>query len=102
MTYGQDRRRTPKNTTLIMDWIHIVIGVLIVLMAMIAFLNPEENQLLFPLIFLLAAILNLLNGVYRFRQSGHEKKKKALGIGQLVIALFLFLMVIISTVSIWG
>ncbi|MEG2350912.1 MAG: DUF6637 family protein [Hungatella sp.] len=102
MTYGQDRRRTPKNTTLIMDWIHIVIGVLIVLMALIAFLNPEENQLLFPLIFLLAAILNLLNGVYRFRQSGHEKKKKALGIGQLVIALFLFLMVIISTVSIWG
>ncbi|MEG0369029.1 MAG: DUF6637 family protein [Hungatella sp.] len=102
MTYGQDRRRTPKNATLIMDWIHIVIGVLIVLMALIAFLNPEENQLLFPLIFLLAAILNLLNGVYRFRRSGHEKKKKALGIGQLVIALFLFLMVIISTVSIWG
>ena len=77
MIDGQDTKKSPRNAALILDWIHIVIGFLVVLFAVIAFLNPEDNRVLFPLIFLLAAVLNLVNGVYQYRQSGRDKKKKA-------------------------
>lgn len=102
MIYGQEKHRSPRNITLIMDWVHIILGFFIVLMAVFAFLNPERNMALFPLIFLLAAGLNLLNGVHRYRQSGRNKKKKALGIGQLLIAASLLAIAVISAVSIWG
>lgn len=101
MIYGQERHRSPRNITLIMDWVHIILGALIVVMAVLAFLNPEGNMFLFPLIFLLAALLNLLNGIHRFKQSGRDKKKKALGIGYLVIAVLLLAISVISGVSIW-
>ena len=55
MIYGQDKKKSPRNAALILDWIHIVIGFLVVLFAVIAFLNPEDNRILFPLIFLRAA-----------------------------------------------
>lgn len=50
MIYGQDKKKSPRNAALILDWIHIVIGFLVVLFAVIAFLNPEDNRILFPLI----------------------------------------------------
>lgn len=102
MMYGQDKRKSPRNVTLIMDWVHIVIGVLIVVMAVIAFLDPEGYQVCFPLIFFLAAVLNIINGVYRYRQSGREKRRKVLAIGQLAIALALLGVAVVSAVSIWG
>lgn len=102
MIYGQEKHRTPRNITLIIDWLHIVLGFLIVLMAIITFLNPERYMFLFPFIFLLAAVLNLLNGIHRYRQSGRTKKKKMTAAGQLLIAAFLLVIAVISAVSIWG
>lgn len=101
MMYGQGRRKSPRNTTLILDWVHIIIGILVVAMAVIAFINPEDNMILFPLIFFLTAVLNTVNGIYRYRQSGRNKKKKVLALGLLVIALFLLMMAVISGLSIW-
>lgn len=101
MKHGQEKHRGPKNTTLVIDWIHIVLGFLIVLMAIVAFLNPESHMMLFPLIFLSAGLLNLSNGIFHYKKSGHNKKKKAGSIGQFLIALALFLMALISAVSIW-
>ncbi len=101
MIRGQGRRKSPRNTTLILDWLHIIIGVLVVAMAVIAFIDPENNMILFPVIFFLTAVLNTVNGVYRYRQSGRDKKKKALAIGLLTIAVFLLAMTVISGFSIW-
>ena len=101
MIYGQDKKKSPRNAALILDWIHIVIGFLVVLFAVIAFLNPEDNRILFPLIFLLAAVLNLVNGVYQYRQSGRDKKKKAGAVVPFVIAGFLLIVSVISAISIW-
>ena len=102
MRYGQQgRRRSPRNTTLILDWLHIVIGVCVVVMAVIAFINPENNMILFPVIFFLAAVLNIVNGVYRYRQSGRDKKKKFLSAGLLLAAVFLLAVTVISAISIW-
>ena len=67
MARVQGKRKSPRNTTLILDWLHIITGILVVAMAVTAFINPEDNMILFPVIFFLAAILNSVNGVYRYR-----------------------------------
>jgi len=99
--YGHEKRRSPRNSAIAMDWIHIIIGVLIVVLAVIVFLNPESNRILFPIIFLLAAVLDICNGTYKYRQSGRNKKKKAAAAGQFVVAGLLLVMTVISAISIW-
>ena len=99
--YGQGKKKNPRNSVLIMDWIHICIGLLVVILAVLAFLDPEANRFLFPIIFLLAAALNVINGIYRFRLSGREKKKKLAAFMQLLLAAVLVAVMIISAITIW-
>lgn len=99
--YGQGKKRNPRNTVLIMDWIHIGIGLLVVILAILAFLNPEDNRFLFPIIFFLAAVLNVVNGVYRFQLSGREKKKKLAAFMQLLLAVVLIAVMVVSAITIW-
>ena len=101
MRYRQARRNSPRNTSLILDWMHIIIGALVVVMAVAAFINQEINMILFPVIFFLAAVLNIVNGVYRYQQSGRDRRRKASAIGLMVIAVFLLAVMVISAVSIW-
>ena len=70
-------------------------------MAVAAFINPESNMILFPVIFFLAAVLNIVNGVYRYQQSGRDRRRKASAVGLMVIAVFLLAVMVISAVSIW-
>ena len=101
MKYGRARKTSPRSTTLILDWLHIIIGILVVAMAVIAFISPEEHMFLFPAIFFLAAVLNTVNGVYRYSQSGRNKRKKISAIGLLMIAVFLLVVMAVSAISIW-
>lgn len=96
-----ERGRNLRNASMMVDLIHIVLGIVIVVLAVISFLNPEENMLLFPIIFLLAAVLNLINGVFKIRLAGREKKKKVPGIVILLFAFLLLFLAVVSAVSIW-
>ena len=95
------KKRNPRNSVLMMDWIRIGIGLLVVILAILAFLNPEDNRFLFPVIFLLAAALNMINGIYRFRLSGREKKKKLAAVMQLLLAVVLMAVTVVSAITIW-
>lgn len=86
----------------ILDLLHIVVGIIIVVLAVISFLNAENNLVLFPVIFMLAAVLNLVNGWVKIRQSGRNRKKLAAGSGVLLFGVFLVLLSVISALSIWG
>lgn len=99
--YGQERKKGRRNASLVMDAVHIVIGALIVLLAVITFLNPEGNQILLPVIFALAAALNVFNGIYKFRISGRSAGKKAAAAAQLLLAVFLIAVSVVSAISIW-
>lgn len=100
--YGQEKRRNPHSSGLILDLVHIVIGVGIVILAVITFLNPEDHMLMFPAIFLLAALLNLIKGICRIREFGRNKKKRISGILEIALGAVLLALCIISAVSIWG
>lgn len=98
---GQEKSKRPRNTVLMLDMLHIVIGIAVVVLGVLAFLNPEGNQFLFPLIFICAAVLNGVNGIYRIRESGRDKKKRFAGISILIVAIVLLLLSVLSAVSIW-
>ncbi len=99
--YGQEKRKGHRNSALFMDIVHIVIGALVVVLAVIIFLNPEGNQILLPVIFILAAVLNVVNGIHRFIQSGRSAKKKAAAAAQLLLAALLTGVAVVSAISIW-
>lgn len=99
--YTQGRGKNIRNASMMLDMIHIVVGILIVVLAVILFLNPEEHMLLFPVIFFLAAALNCMNGIFKIRMNGREKKKKAAGIAALLFGGLLLALTVISAVSIW-
>lgn len=98
---GQEKKRNPRSAALILDLLHIVIGILVVICAILAFLDPEGNSILFPVIFWLAAVLNGVVGVFRVKMSGHDKKKQAGGAVQLLLAAILVILGALSAVSIW-
>ena len=47
-----------------LDAMHIIIGIAVVVMSVISFLDTERYMFLFPVIFFLAAGLNLATGKY--------------------------------------
>lgn len=99
--YIQERGRNLRNASMIVDLVHIVVGILIVVLAVVSFLNTEEYMFLLPVIFLLAGTLNLIHGIYKVRLSGREKKKKAAGVAVVLFGVFLAALAVISAVSIW-
>ena len=93
--YSQEKKKNPRNTAMMLDMLHIVVGVLVVACTVLAFVNPERNSFLFPVIFWLAALLNGVNGWNRFQNGGR-------GAAALwAVAAFLFVIGLLSAVSIW-
>ena len=72
-----DRKRNPRKLIFALDAVHLLAGIAVVVLAVIAFLSPEEHAAFFPAIFFLAAFLSLLNGIVRLRMSGREDRQAA-------------------------
>ena len=83
-----------------LDLMYIVIGVLVVICAVLAFLDPEKNQFLFPVIFWLAGLLNGVSGWYKLKYSGRDKKRRFGGISLCLCAGILVLLGVASAISI--
>ena len=98
---GQEKKSNPRSAALILDLLHIVIGILVVICAILAFLDPEGNSILFPVIFWLAALLNGIVSGFRLKMSGHDKKKQAGGAVQCLLAVILTILGVLSAISIW-
>lgn len=95
------RSRSSRRLGFFLDLLHISIGSVIAILAVISFLNAENNLVLFPVIFMLAAVLNLVNGWVKIRQSGRDKKRMAGGAALILFGIALVLLSGISAFSIW-
>ena len=96
-----EKKKNPRNAAMVLDILHIAAGVLIVLCAVLAFLAPDSNQFLFPVIFWLAAFLNGASGWYQLGECGRDKKKKAEAVCRLTAAAALVVIGVVSAISIW-
>ncbi len=98
----QEKKRNPRNTAAMLDGLHIVIGILVVICAVLAFVSPSKNNFLFPVIFWLAAVLNFVNGWSRLQSGGKHNRKKMAGVVLLwAVAAFLAVVGFLSAVSVW-
>ena len=93
---------SPRKLGTLLDLAHIAIGLLVVVMAFFAFVNPDRYRVLFPVIFFFAAALNLLTGWFLLKMYPRLKKKRASGIGYLAIGFLILVLCIVSAISIWG
>ncbi len=98
---GNEKRRKVRGTTAALDTMHIVVGIAIVLMAAVSFVNPEEYMIFFPIMFLLAAVLNLVTGNYNLRRSKRNQRQKITAIGQMIFGSILIILAVVSAISIW-
>ena len=58
MRYAGQRGRNERRAGVFLDVAHLILGIAIVIFAVLSIINPEGNKMLFPLVFLLAALLN--------------------------------------------
>ena len=82
-----------------MDVLHLVLGVLVVVLSILAFLSPDRNRILFPAVFFIAAFLHLASGLGQIANAGRDTKKKAAGFGFAVTGLVLVLIGVISVIT---
>ena len=100
------KRRNPHMTAVAMDAAHVILCIGIVVLAVIIFLNPEQFQYLFPVVFALAAAMQFLHGVPKilaYRQShGAETGRLVAGILLCILGITLIGVAAVSGVTIWG
>lgn len=92
---------SPRKLGSIIDMAHIVIGVLIFVMACFAILRPARYMILFPVIFLLASVLGFFNAWFLFSAYRRNSRKKIAGIVYAAFGLLLFILFVVSAISIW-
>ena len=92
-----------RETARYLDLVHLVLGVVIIVMAVMAFVNPQENMVLFPLIFMAAAALKLICGIVAAINAGsdHDRKIHLRGLMQIFAGVIILGIGIVSAVSIW-
>ena len=95
------RGRSERQGGIFLDVTHLILGIAIVILAVLSFINPEGNLMLFPLVFLLAAVLNAVSSLFQIKTRGRDKKKLRLGLFQALLALGLFALGAVSGISIW-
>ncbi len=84
-----------------MDAAHIVIGICVIVISAFAFFAPERYMFLFPAIFFLASLLYLITGIFYIRMYPRNRKKKASGVGYIIMAAVTISFCIISAVTVY-
>ena len=98
----QNGRRNARLSSFILDIVHIVIGCLIALLAVLAFWDPDRNKVLFPFIFLLGSVLYLITGIIQARNCGRVRRRKVMAVTVVALGALLLVLAVLSAVSIWG
>ncbi len=94
-------RMQQKSTGRQLDILHIVLSAAVIVMAVIAFLNPGENKMLFPFIFFFASAIRLGSVVITMRSEEHGRRLKGQDMIDLLIGAVLLILAIVSAKSIW-
>ena len=74
-----------KAVRIILDVLNVLIGIAVVALAVFTFTNTTKNAWMFPIIFLLGGMMNLLTGIKHLMWD-----KKVNGIILMVVAAILF------------
>lgn len=81
----------------ILDILNVLLGVGVVVLAVMAFINTDNNKWLFPIIFMMGGVMNLFTGIKAMMTD-----RKVIGIVSVVAAAVLAVISIMSYIAIGG
>lgn len=99
--YINRKSKNPRRFPIFVDIVHIVICILIAVLTVMLFLNPEKNQILFPAVFFLATILNAVSAAVKWKAENARGGHLVSAIFFGIIAVLLFVLTIVSAMSVW-
>lgn len=82
---------------LIIDVMNVILGVLVVCLAILAFINTGRHMWMFPLIFLFGGFMNTITGIKHIMSD-----RLAVGVVAEVVSVFLYIVCYISYSAIGG
>lgn len=71
----EDKKRNPRRMEFALDAVHFLLGIVIVILAIFAFLSPESHPHFFSVIFFLSGGMSVMNGIIRLKREGRKKKE---------------------------
>ncbi len=78
-----------------------ILGLMIVILGVLTFLNPENHMLFFPVIFFLGSVLNFADGVYTRSLAARGRRNRKAGWVTLLVGVLLLGLSVLSALSIW-
>lgn len=101
--YVNRTKKNPHTRQTVFDVLSVVVGLAVIAVGIISFINPEENAWLFPVVFLLAAVFQCLLGIPRMAGGNGRKsgRKKALGVSLLFVAGILLMLFVAGAFCLW-
>ena len=96
-----EKKRGPKNGAMVLDVLHVALGLMIVILGVLTFLNPENHMLFFPVIFFLGSVLNFADGVYTRSLAARGRRNRKAGWVTLLVGVLLLGLSVLSALSIW-
>lgn len=95
MSFGGNK--FSKILRIVIDVLNVILGVSAIVLAVMVFIHTKENQWMFPIIFLIGCIMNLISGIKYLMTD-----RKISGIVAEVAAVILFVIAFVSYRAIGG
>ena len=96
--FGPDERAHQK----FLDIFYVICGLLCLALAILSLFPAGADMRFFPLIFFIAAILNLVSAYSRFRSSDTRYRSSASGLFLALMGAAMLVLTYVSGICIWG
>ena len=94
-------KRNPHRKKVSLDLFHIVLCILVVGLSVYAFMDVENRAWAFPIVFVASAILDLVNGYYRFHRGRSEENAVIPALLLVFAGVFLLLLAASAFYVLW-
>lgn len=82
---------------------YVVVALAVIILTVIAIIDPDQHVRLFTFVFILAAVLNFMSGIPLLRSSSNNTKKrtKVKGFFFCIAAMVLLLFAVVTILAFW-
>ena len=101
--YVNRTKKNPYARQTVFDVLSAVVGLAVIGVGIVSFINPEENAWLFPIVFFLASVFQCLLAIPRMLGGGGRKsgRRKAVGVGLFFVAGILLMLAVVGALCLW-
>ncbi|MGN0267833.1 MAG: DUF6637 family protein [Lachnospiraceae bacterium] len=95
------RRNNTRMITMVIDFLHIGICIAIIILAVLVFLKPVQHAYCFPIVFLLASVLNFSSAYGRVNRIVGIRRWSPGVVTTLALGVFFLIITIVSALTVF-